>query len=131
MEKKSFYVPIMLICIIGAKLQELDNNGKRVFSTRYLQGQHLSGRAQSLFLHHEAVSVLQLYAAIRILLINAHTEWDRILLMAHFMDILEDCFCKCYPDANSQHPFGAGMEQMIHQKMRAMPNYDLSKVLRL
>lgn len=51
--------------------------------------------------------------------------------MAHFVDILEDCFCKCYPDATPQHPFGAGMEQMIHQKMRAMPNYDFLKVLRL
>lgn len=63
------YVPVQLIIKIGDCLLAVDGLGHQVYSARYLEKNHLSGRAQDHFRHHEAVSVMQLYAAIRILLI--------------------------------------------------------------
>lgn len=68
------YVPVQLIIKIGDCLLAVDGLGHQVYSARYLEKNHLSGRAQDHFRHHESVSVMQLYAAIRILLINTSSS---------------------------------------------------------
>ena len=89
---------------------------------------HLSSRAQYHFRHHESVSVMQLYAAIRILLINTSSVWDRILLMCRILDILEQCFCDCYSGV-TLHPFDGGMEKSVREKMLFVAGYDFGAVI--
>ena len=87
MSNQKDYVPVQLIIKIGDCLLAVDGLGHQVYSARYLEKNHLSGRAQDHFRHHESVSVMQLYAAIRILLINTSSVWDRILLMCRILDV--------------------------------------------
>ena len=96
MSSQKDYVPVQLIIKIGDRLLAVDGLGHQVYSARYLEKNHLSSRAQCHFRHHESVSVMQLYAAIRILLLNTSSVWDRILQMCRILDILEQCFCDCY-----------------------------------
>jgi hypothetical protein len=103
-------------------------NVPKVTAYRYLEKNHLSGRAQDHFRHHESVSVMQLYAAIRILLINTSSVWDRILLMCRILDILEQCFCDCYSGV-TLHPFDGGMEKSVREKMLSVAGYDFGAVI--
>ena len=89
---------------------------------------NLSGRAQDHFRHHESVSVMQLYAAIRILLLNTSSVWERILQMCRILDILEQCFCDCYSGV-SLHPFEGGMEKIVREKMLSVAGYDFGAVI--
>ena len=84
---------------------------------------HLSSRGQTHFRNGEAVSVMQLYAAIRILLVDTASEWERLLLMAHMMDVLEQCYCDMYHETDSPQLFEGGMEQALRRKMLAMAGY--------
>ena len=65
MSSQKDYVPVQLIIKIGDRLLAVDGLGHQVYSARYLEKNHLSGRAQCHFRHHESVSVMQLYAAVR------------------------------------------------------------------
>ena len=86
MSSQKDYVPERLIIEIGDCLLAVDGLGHQVYSARYLEKNHLSSRAQCHFRHHESVSVMQLYAAIRILLLNTSSVWDRILQMCRILD---------------------------------------------
>ncbi len=127
MECSQKYVPMMLIVMIGSRLEGLDRLGHRQYNARYLEENHLSSRAQQHFRHHEAVSVLQLYSAIRILLINAASDWERILLMCRIVDILEQCFAQSFDV--TVHPFVGGMEHLVRQKMLSVAGYDFGVVI--
>ena len=122
------YVPERLIIKIGDRLLAVDGLGHQVYSARYLEKNHLSGRAQCHLRHHESVSVMQLYAAIRILLINTSSVWDRILQMCRILDILEQCFCDCYSGV-TLHPFDGGMEKSVRDKMLSVAGYDFGAVI--
>ena len=89
---------------------------------------NLSSRAQHHFRHHESVSVMQLYAAIRILLLNTSSVWERILQMCRILDILEQCFCDCYSGV-TLHPFEGGMEKIVREKMLSVAGYDFGAVI--
>lgn len=129
MKKEILFVPILLIGLIGDKLLALDKNGERNFTCRFMKDNHLSSRGQQHFRNGEAVSVMQLYAAIRILLVDTGSEWERLLLMARVMDVLEECFCDMFHETDAQHPFEGGMVQTLRRKMLAMAEFD-SSVLR-
>lgn len=128
MKHSEEYVPIQLIVKIGARLLAEDDLGHQVYKTKYLEKNHLSARAQHHFRFHEAVTVMQLYAAIRILLINASSDWERILLMCRILDMLERCFCEIFPGVTI-HPFSEGMEKSVRQKMLAVAGYDFEAVI--
>ena len=112
MSSQKDYVPVQLIIKIGDRLLAVDGLGHQVYSARYLEKNHLSGRAQCHFRHHESVSVMQLYAAIRILLLNTSSVWDRILQMCRILDILEQCFCDCYSGV-TLHPLRALKKSLL------------------
>ena len=116
MSNQKDYVPIQLIIKIGDCLLAVDGLGHQVYSARYLEKNHLSSRAQYHFRHHESVSVMQLYAAIR------------ILQMCRILDILEQCFCDCYSGV-TLHPFDGGMEKSVREKMLSVAGYDFGAVI--
>ena len=122
------YVPIQLIIQIGDRLEAVDDLGHQVFKVKYLEKNHLSARARHHFRYHESVTVMQLYAAIRILLINTTSVWERILLMCRILDVLEQCFCDCFAGV-TLHPFEQGMEKSVRQKMLAVAGYDFEGVI--
>lgn len=122
------YVPVKLIIKIGDRLEAVDDLGHHVYSARYLKKNHLSAGAQEHFLKHESVTVMQLYAAIRILLINTSSVWERILLMCRILDMLEQCFCECFAGV-TLHPFELGMERSVSQKMLSVAGYDFEAVI--
>lgn len=128
MKHSEKYIPLQLIVKIGARLSAVDTFGKQVYSARYLAEHHLSARAQRHFRLHEAVTVMQLYAAVRIQLINTPSPWDRILLVCRILDELEQCFCDCY-DGVTLHPFSGGMEQSLRLKMLSVAGYDFEGVV--
>ena len=128
MNCKEKFVPTLLIIKLGNRLEELDDLGHRQYKTRYLEQNHLSGRAQRHFHLHESVSVLQLYAAIRILLINAASDWERILLMCSILNLLEQCFAQTF--SVTTHPFVGGMERCVRQKMLSVAGYDFEGVIK-
>lgn len=82
MSNQNDYVPVQLIIKIGNRLLAVDGLGHQVYSARYLEKNHLSSRAQHHFRYHEPVSVMQLYAAIRILLINTSSGNHLLLHIA-------------------------------------------------
>ena len=53
MSNQKDYVPVQLIIKIGDCLLAVDGLGHQVYSARYLEKNHLSGRAQDHFRHHE------------------------------------------------------------------------------
>ena len=122
------YVPVQVIFKIVDCLLAVDGFGHQVYSARYLVKTHLSSRAQGHFRHHESVSVMQLYAAIRILLLNTSSVWDRILQMCRILDILEQCFCDCYSGV-TLHAFDGGMEKSVRDKMLSVAGYDFGAVI--
>lgn len=122
MSSQKDYVPVQLIIKIGDRLLAVDGFGHQVYSARYLEKNHLSSS------HHESVSVMQLYAAIRILLLNTSSVWDRILQMCRILDILEQCFCDCYSGV-TLHPFDGGMEKSVRDKMLSVAGYDFGAVI--
>ena len=128
MSNQNDYVPVQLIIKIGNRLLAVDGLGHQVYSARYLEKNHLSSRAQHHFRHHESVSVMQLYAAIRILLLNTSSVWERILQICRILDILEQCFCECYSGV-TLHPFEGGMEKIVREKMLSVAGYDFGAVI--
>lgn len=125
------YEPVLLIQKIGERLDREEVKGKRQFSTKYLLSQHLSNQALRHFRNVEAVTVMQLYAALRILLLDAPDEWARILLICRFIDLLEQCFCEIYAVTPSfPRPFPQGLVQAVLGKIGRLVGYDLSRVLK-
>ena len=117
------YVPTKLLKHIGNSLVAKDSLGRRKYEVRYLKEHHVSARAQEHFRDLKTVTVMQLYAAIRILLINASSDWERILLLCSFLDMLEDCFAECFGDV-TLHPFAEGLEKTVRRKMQLAAGYD-------
>jgi len=122
------YVPTKLLAYIGNSLVAKDRSGNRKYEVRYLKEHHVSARAQEHFRDLKSVTVMQLYAAIRILLINARSDWERILLLCSFVDMLEECFSDCFGDV-SIHPFAEGMEKTVRRKMQSAAGYDFGAVV--
>lgn len=131
MAKGFIYEPWKLIVQINIQLTKVDTDGKRHFTVEYLQSQHLSRRAQNHFSKMEPVRVMQIYAALRILLLDEPSMWGRILLVCAFIDLLEQCFCQMFSVPSTfPRPFAVGMKAALEDKMSALLDYDLSKVLK-
>lgn len=125
------YEPVLLIMTMGERLDKEVVKGKRQFSIKYLASQHLSYHALSHFRNVEAVTVMQIYAALRILLLDEPSMWGRILLVCAFIDLLEQCFCQIFSVPSTfPRPFAVGMKAALEDKMSALLDYDLSKVLK-
>lgn len=131
MGKSMNYEPVVLIEVLDTRLNRKDANGKRHFTVEYLESQHLSRRAQAHFRKLEAVTVMHIYAALRILLLDEPCMWDRILLVCAFVDLLEQCFCQMYSVPSTfPRPFDMGMKAAVRQKMLLLLDYDLSEVVK-
>lgn len=131
MGKRMIYEPLELIVQINIELTKMDTDGKRHFTVGYLESQHLSRRAQDHFSKTEPVRVMQVYAALRILLLDEPSMWGRILLVCAFIDLLEQCFCQMFSVPSTfPRPFTVGMKAAVEAKMSALLDYDLSKVLK-
>lgn len=131
MGKNKVYEPLELIERMNDRLNEKDADGKRHFTVGYLESQHLSRRAQKHFSNLEAVTVMHVYAVLRILLLDEPSIWDRILLVCAFIDLLERCFCHIYSvPATFPRPFAIGMRAAVREKMSALLDYDIWKVLK-
>lgn len=129
MKHRGKYVAKKLIAEIWKRLMEKDRYGRRKYSVSDLKDNHLSGRAQAHFLNDPgALTVLQFYAAIRILLINAPSEWDRLLLLCHFLDMLEEGFAECFGDVTIPL-FAGGVEKTVRKKLLSVAEYDFERVI--
>lgn len=131
MAKSMLYEPVELIKRINIRLNRKNTDGKRHFTVGYLESQHLSRRALDHFRKTEAVSVLHVYAALRILLLDEPSMWDRILLVCCFIDLLEQCFCQAYSVPSTfPRPFAIGMKGAVQDKISTLLDYDVRKVVK-
>nr|WP_296086714.1 hypothetical protein [uncultured Prevotella sp.] len=66
------------------------------------------------------MSVCQLYTMLRYLLGHQKSTWDKLLLVAKFLDHLEQDFHKVYPDQASPMPGGyeASLRRLIEEKYK-------------
>lgn len=130
MKHSKKYVSTKLIKKVGKYLVEKDKYGRRKYQVQYLKDHHLSGRAQEHFRNnHGALTVMQLYAAVRILLINVSSDWERLLLLCHFLDLLEQSFVDSFSDV-TVHPFPGGLKKTVRQKMLSVACYDFEGVIK-
>ncbi len=106
---------------VGKHLFQRDEFGERIYTCALLAENHVSSRSQKRFAQASPVTLMQMYCAIRFLLINANGDvWTMLLMVCRFYDLLEQDFLIAYHEETS--PFPRGMEVALREMVTRLTN---------